>query len=67
MVAAAATGLEPHMKDDGDGAGDCAGDGAGDGAGDCAGDGDDDHAGDGDLASDGAGNVTVVLLAIRAA
>ena len=56
MVAAAATGLEPHMKDDGDGAGDCAGD--------CAGDGDDDHAGDGDLASDGAGNVTVVLLAI---
>ena len=59
MVAAAATGLEPHMKDDGDGAGDCAGDGAGDG--------DDDHAGDGDLASDGAGNVTVVLLAIRAA
>ena len=56
MVAAAATGLEPHMKDDGDGAGDCAGDGAGDG--------DDDHAGDGDLASDGAGNVTVVLLAI---
>ena len=52
MVAAAATGLEPHMKDDGDGAGDSAGDG------------DDDHAGDGDLASDGAGNVTVVLLAI---
>ena len=43
-------------KDDGDGAGDCAGDGAGDG--------DDDHAGDGDLASDGAGNVPVVLLAI---
>ena len=27
MVAAAATGLEPHMKDDGDGAGDSAGDG----------------------------------------
>ena len=27
MVAAAATGLEPHMKDDGDGAGDGAGDG----------------------------------------
>ena len=52
MVAAPATGLEPHMKDDGDGAGDCAGDD------------DDDHAGDGDLASDGAGNVTVVLLAI---
>ena len=52
MVAAAATGLEPHMKDDGDAAGDCAGDG------------DDDHAGDGDPASDGAGNVTVVLLAI---
>ena len=48
MVAAAATGLEPHMKDDGD----------------RAGDGDDDHAGDGDLASDGAGNVTVVLLAM---
>ena len=52
MVAAAATGLQPHMKDDGDGAGDCAGDG------------DDDHAGDGDLASHGAGNVPVVLLAI---
>ena len=52
MVAAAATGLESHMKDDGDGAGDSAGDG------------DDDHAGDGDLASDGAGNVPVVLLAI---
>ena len=48
MVAAAATGLQPHMKDDGDGAGDC----------------DDGHAGDDDLASDGAGNVTVVLLAI---
>ena len=27
MVAAAATGLEPHMKDDGDGDGDSAGDG----------------------------------------
>ena len=52
MVAAAATGLEPRMKDDGDRAGDGAGDG------------DDDHAGDGDPASDGAGNVTVVLLAI---